>query len=52
VTPITARGRSIDHNQRGGKVDGKQGSFVTFAPTDCTKLQVTVSSNPQFPNWT
>ena len=35
-----------------GKVSGKQGSFVTFTPTDCSKLQVTVSSNPQFPNWT
>lgn len=35
-----------------GKVSGKQGSFVTFTPTDCSKLQVTVSSNPKFPNWT
>lgn len=35
-----------------GKVNGKQGSFVTFAPVDCKTLQVTASQSPEFPNWT
>jgi len=35
-----------------GKVNGKQGSFVTFAPVDCNTLQVDVSQSPEFPNWT
>ena len=35
-----------------GRISGKQGSFVTFGPTDCSAVEVIVTPDPKGPNWT